>query len=53
MEERVLKKTSLTLDAAEYELFKQICKRNYSDSSKEVRKFIRDYIEKNKKIKKD
>lgn len=42
-----LKKTSLTLDADDYNLFKKICKINNSDASKELRKFIADYISKN------
>jgi len=44
---RVFKKTSLTLDADDYQLFKKICKVNNSDASKEIRKFIEDYISKN------
>lgn len=47
MFERVLKKTSLTLDEQDYKLFKQVCKVNNSDASKEIRKFIEDYISKN------
>lgn len=47
MFERVLKKTSLTLDEADYKLFKEICKVNNSDASKEIRKFIEEYISKN------
>lgn len=50
MFERVLKKTSLTLDEADYKLFKEICKVNNSDASKEIRKFIEDYISKNQQI---
>lgn len=47
MFERVLKKTSLTLDETDYKLFKEICKVNNSDASKEIRKFIEEYISKN------
>jgi len=47
MFKRSLKKTSLTLDADDYELFKNICKVNNSDASKEIRKFIENYISKN------
>lgn len=47
MFERILKKTSLTLDEADYKLFKEICKVNNSDASKEIRKMIADYIKKN------
>lgn len=47
MFKRELKKTSLTLDANDYKLFKEICKVNNSDASKEIRKFIEDYISKN------
>lgn len=50
MFERVLKKTSLTLDEKDYKLFKEICKVNNSDASKELRKFIADYISKNQQI---
>lgn len=52
MFERVLKKTSLTLDEQDFKLFKQICRVNNSDASKEIRKFIKEYIGKNKKQKK-
>ena len=44
------KKTSLTLDEDNYNLFKKICKVNNSDASKEIRKFIEDYISKNQKV---
>ncbi|WP_164968130.1 hypothetical protein [Arcobacter sp. CECT 8986] len=47
MFKRTLKKTSLTLDEEHYKLFKEICKVNNSDASKEIRKFIEDYISKN------
>ena len=38
MFKRELKKTSLTLDYNEFQLFKEICKVNNSDASKEIRK---------------
>ena len=41
------KKTSLSLNADNYKLFKDICRVNNSDASKEIRKFIEDYIKKN------
>lgn len=44
---RELKKTSLTLDEEYYKLFKRICKVNNSDASKEIRKFIENYISNN------
>lgn len=47
MFERVLKKTSLTLDYEDFQLFKKVAKINNSDASKEIRKFIEDYIKKN------
>jgi len=45
---RNLKKTSLTLDSDEYEIFKKIAKENDTDASKFIRKFVRDYVKKNK-----
>jgi len=45
---RNLKKTSLTLDADMYEDFKKIAKENDTDASKLIRKFVRDYVKKNK-----
>lgn len=39
------KKTSFLLDEEEYQLFKKNCKKNDSDASKEIRKFIRSYNE--------
>lgn len=39
------KKTSLLLDEEEYQLFKKNCKKNNSDASKEIRKFIKSYNE--------
>ena len=47
MFKRELKKTSLTLDYNEFQLFKEICKVNNSDASKEIRKFIESYIKAN------
>lgn len=47
MFKRELKKTSLTLDFQDYQLFKEICKINNSDASKEIRKFIESYIKAN------
>lgn len=47
MFERNLKKTSLTLDEEHYKLFKEICKVNNSDASKEIRKMIEKYIKDN------
>ncbi|HIC86655.1 MAG TPA: hypothetical protein EYP03_00010 [Aquificae bacterium] len=35
----------------EWELFKKLCRKNNSDASKEVRKFIREYIKKHKEEK--
>ncbi len=44
-----LKKTSISLNSEEYEKFKNFCKRNNSDASKEIRKYIQNY---NRKIEK-
>jgi hypothetical protein len=41
-------KTSFTLDAKKYQEFKNLCKINHSDASKEIRKFIDEYIERHK-----
>jgi metal-responsive CopG/Arc/MetJ family transcriptional regulator len=45
---RNFKKTSLTLDADMYEDFKKIAKENDTDASKLIRKFVRDYVKKNR-----
>lgn len=45
-----LKKTSLTLDADDYNIFKKVAKINNSDASKEIRKFIADYISQNQQL---
>lgn len=47
---RTFKKTSLTLDWEEYQLFKRVAKINNSDASKEIRKFIESYIKENQQI---
>jgi len=39
-----LKKTSITVDSAVYDTFKQLAKANHSDASKEIRKFMEEYI---------
>ena len=41
-------KTSFLLDKEEYELFKKLCKKNHSDASKEIRKFISEYNNRHK-----
>jgi len=45
-----LKKTSMTLDVDDFQLFKKITKINNSDASKTIRQFIEDYIKKNQQI---
>ena len=50
MFKKELKKTSLTLEKNDYQLFKEICKVNNSDASKELRKFIAEYIKDNQQI---
>lgn len=52
-EENKIKKTSLTLDSEKHKIFIKVCKLNNSDASKEVRKFIDTYLEKNKNLWKD
>ena len=42
-----MKKTSITLDYEEYQLFKSVCYVNNSDASKEIRKYISEYIQNN------
>lgn len=47
-----LKRTSISLDEYKFSLFKQVCKDNNSDASKEIRKFIeRELIENENKVK--
>lgn len=45
-----LKKTSLSLNAEQYQTFKKICKVKHSDASKEIRKFMEQYLKENKQI---
>jgi hypothetical protein len=47
---RTLKKTSFTVDTEQYKLFKDVAKANNSDASKEIRKFMEDYIKNNKQL---
>jgi len=47
---RELKKTSLTLDKNYYDLFKNVCKVNNTDASKEIRKFVESYVKNNHEI---
>lgn len=35
------------VDKNEWKVFKELCKLNESDSSKEIRKFIKEYIQQN------
>jgi len=45
------KRATIVIDEDEWELFKKLCRKNNSDASKEVRKFIREYIKKHKEEK--
>lgn len=47
--EKQIRKTSFTLELDDLELFKKYAKLNNSDTSKEIRKLIKDYNEKNRK----
>lgn len=49
--QKVQKKITIVTDDDEWELFKKLCRKNNSDASKEVRKFIREYIKKHKEEK--
>ena len=40
-------KATIRININEWDLFKKICKLNNSDASKEIRKFIKDYIANN------
>ena len=41
------KRSTIRVNESEWELFKQLCKMNESDASKEIRKFIKGYIANN------
>lgn len=45
------KKITVVINEDEWELFKKLCRKNNSDASKEVRKFIREYLKKHKEEK--
>lgn len=47
--ENQLKKTSITVDPVVYEQFKKIAKANHSDASKELRKFMEEYVARDKR----
>ena len=38
------KRATIRVNESDWDLFKQLCKANESDASKEVRKFIKSYI---------
>lgn len=48
-----MKKVGFNIDANDWEEFKKLAKQNNSDTNKELRKFIKDYIEENKKQKRE
>jgi hypothetical protein len=41
------KRATIRVNENDWELFKQLCKSNESDASKEIRKFIKNYIAEN------
>jgi len=43
-----IKRIGVLIEENEWEIFKKLCKLEDSDASKEVRKFIRQHINKNK-----
>lgn len=48
-----MKKVGFNIDPNDWEEFKKLAKQNNSDTNKELRKFIKDYIEENKKQRKE
>jgi hypothetical protein len=48
MENKNISRIGVVVDREEWKIFKKLCKLNESDSSKEIRKFIKQYIENNK-----
>ena len=38
------KRATIRVNESDWDLFKQLCKANESDASKEIRKFIKNYI---------
>ncbi len=38
------KRATIRVNESDWELFKQLCKANESDASKEIRKFMKNYI---------
>jgi len=48
MKKQVLKQKTFKLEEDKYNLFKELCKLNYSDANKEIRKFINSYVEEHK-----
>ena len=41
------KRATIRVNESDWDLFKQLCKANESDASKEIRKFIKQYIAEN------
>ena len=41
------KRATIRVNESDWDLFKQLCKANESDASKEIRKFIKSYIANN------
>ena len=48
-----MKKVGFNIDPNDWEEFKKLAKQNNSDTNKELRKFIKEYILENKKEKKE
>ena len=51
MSERILKKANIIVEFDKWEQFKKLTKLKQSDASKELRKFIDKWLEKNAKLK--
>jgi len=50
LEKPVMKKATINVEAQKWEDFKKIAKLNQSDSNKEIRKFIDEYLSKNAQL---
>jgi len=50
MKNENIKRIGILMDRDDWEVFKKICKAKESDASKELRKFIKEYIQENKEI---
>ena len=50
MQKKQTTRLGIIVDKKEWEIFKKIAKAKESDSSKEIRKFIKRYIEENQEL---